>query len=185
MPALVHEIMDHLTSIYLTVFEKVVKKVRIDVIHMWEDMCGKQGPLISPKHWNEFIGPNYRRIKSFAKKHSIPIFSVDTDGNPDLIIPAMMEAGVNYLYPMEVAAGCDVNIFRDKYPTLGMMGGIDKRVLADGYKAIDRELERIRPAVEKGRYIPDLDHLIPDNVSWRNYYYYARELKKLLQDERG
>ena len=59
MPDLVHEIMDHLTSLYLTVFEKVVKVVQVDEIHLWEDMCGRQGPLISPKHWDEFMGPNY------------------------------------------------------------------------------------------------------------------------------
>jgi len=95
----------------------------------------------------------------------------------------MMRAGVNYLYPMEVAAGCDVNIFQDKYPLLGMMDGIDKRVLADGHgghKAIDRELQQIMPAVKKGRYIPELDHCVPDNVSWENYYYYAHALKRLI-----
>lgn len=126
------------------------------------------------------MGPNYRRIRKFADQHGIPILSVDTDGDADLIAPVMIEAGVNYLYPMEVAAGCDVNVWRDKYPTLGMMGGIDKRVLARGRKAIDKELERIKPAMEKGRYIPDLDHLIPDDVSWENYRYYAEKLKELV-----
>ncbi len=179
-PDLIHEIMDHLTSLYLTVFEKVVREVRIDVIHIWEDMCGRQGPLISPTHWREFMGPGYRRITRFAAEHDIRLISVDTDGNPDLITPPMMEAGVNYLYPMEVAAGCDVNEFRARYPTLAMMGGIDKRALAAGPAAIEAEMERIRPAVEKGRYIPELDHLVPDDVSWDDYCYYAEALKRLV-----
>lgn len=183
MPDLVHEIMDHMTSIYLTVFEVVAAEVQIDVIHIWEDMCGRQGPLISPTHWQDFMGPNYRRIKAFADQHSIPILSVDTDGDPDLITPVMMDSGVNYLFPMEVAAGCDVNAWRERYPALGMMGGIDKRALAEGPKAIDVELERIRPAIDKGRYIPDLDHLIPSDVSWDNYSYYAQKLKELVGKE--
>jgi uroporphyrinogen decarboxylase len=180
MPDLVHEIMDHTTSLYLTVFEQVVREVRADVIHLWEDMCCKNGPLISPRMWEQFMGPCYRRIKAFADQHGIRVISVDSDGNPDLITPPMMCAGVNYLFPLEVAAGCDVNVWREKYPTLGMMGGIDKRALALGPKAIDRELARIRPAVEKGRYIPDLDHLVPDDVSWENYCYYAEALKRLV-----
>lgn len=105
---------------------------------------------------------------------------MDTDGQPDLIVRPMMQAGVNFLFPFEVAAGCDVNVFQAKYPTLGMMGGIDKRALAAGPKAIDLELTRIKPAVDKGRYIPDLDHCIPDDVSWDNYCYYAEALKKLV-----
>ena len=180
MPDLVHEIMEHLTSVSLAVFEQVVREVQVDVIHIWEDMCGRQGPLISPRHWDEFMAPHYRRMKAFAVAHDIPLISVDTDGYPDLIIPNMMRAGVNYIYPFEVAAGCDVNVFQDRYPTLGMMGGIDKRALAAGPREIDRELDRIKPAVEKGRYIPDLDHLIPDDVSWENYCYYAEALKKVV-----
>jgi hypothetical protein len=182
-PDLVHEIMDHMTSLYLTVFEKVAREIPIDMIHIWEDMCGRQGPLISPQQWEEFMAPQYRRIKAFADAHDIPIISVDTDGQPDLITPPMMRAGVNLLFPLEVAAGCDVNKFRAKYPSLGFMGGIDKRALAEGPRAIDRELERIRPAVESGRYIPDLDHCIPDDVSWENYCYYADALKRLVGKE--
>ena len=183
MPDLVHDIMDHLTSLYLTVFEKVLKEVRVDTILIWEDMCGRNGPLISPQHWEEFMGPNYRRIKRFADEHHIPVIMVDTDGDPSLITPPMMHSGVNMLLPMEVAAGCDVNDWQKRFPGLGMMGGIDKRALAVGPEAIDRELERIRPALERGRYVPALDHVVPDDVSWDNYGYYARALKRLVGKE--
>lgn len=61
-----------------------------------------------------------------------------------------------------------------------MLGGIDKRALAAGPTAIDQELARIRPAIERGRYIPALDHLVPDDASWENYGYYARALKTLV-----
>jgi len=177
-PALVHEIMDHLTTIYLAVFEEVVREVRVDVIHIWEDMCGRQGPLISPAHWEEFMGPNYRRIHAFAQAHGIRVISVDTDGQPELLIPPMMRSGVNLLFPMEVAAGCDVVATRRRHPGLALLGGIDKRALAIGPEAIDRELARIRPAIRMGRYIPDLDHLIPDDVSWANFCYFATALKR-------
>jgi len=77
------------------------------------------------------------------------------------------------MWPFEVAAGCDVNEVKAYYSELAMMGGIDKRSLAVGYEAIDCELERIKPVVEKERYIPETDHSIPDNVSWDNYRYFA------------
>lgn len=180
MPDLVHEIMDHITDIYLTVWGKVVSElpeITITNIHLWEDMCYRNGPLISPKMWLEFLGPNYRRIQEFAAQHNILCISVDTDGNPDRITQPMIDHGVNLLFPMEVAAGVDVNTWREKYPSLAFMGGIDKRELALGPEAIDRELDRIWPCVEIGRYIPDLDHLIPDDVSWENYLYYVEQLK--------
>ncbi len=179
-PDLVHEIMDHMTDVYLAVFEQVCREVRVDIIHIWEDMCGRQGPLIGPDHWRQFMGPCYRRIKAFADDHGIPVISVDTDGKPDLIVEPMMEAGVNYLFPLEVAAGVDVNDYRRRWPQLAVMGGIDKRALAHGPAAIDAELARIAPAIQTGRYIPELDHLIPDDVSWENFCHYACSLRELL-----
>jgi len=185
MPDLVHEIMNHLTTVMLRVFEKVTAAgVRVDVIHIWEDMCGRQGPLISPAHWREFMGPCYRRIQQFAQEHAIPVISVDTDGWFDPIMPPMMECGVNFIYPLEVAAGCDVNGLRGRYPRLGLLGGIDKRVLAKGPEAIDAELDRIWPATRTGRYIPELDHLIPDDVSWQNFLHYVGSLKHRIFGDR-
>ncbi len=179
-PELVHEIMGHMTDLYLEVFSAVVREVRVDVIHLWEDLCGRQGPLMSPAHWREFIGPCYRRIRAFAREHGIPFISVDTDGQPELIVPAMIDAGVNYLFPMEVAAGADVFTCRKRHPELALMGGIDKRALAAGPAAIDAELERVRPALGLGRYIPELDHLVPDDVSWANFCHYAGRLSELI-----
>ena len=55
-----------------------------------------------------------------------------------------MEARVNYLYPNEVAAGVDVNVYLERFPELALMGGIDKRALARGLDAIDAEQLRRR-----------------------------------------
>ena len=182
MPDLAHDIMDHLTTLYLAVFEEAIAEIRVDEIHLWEDMCYRNGPLISPRMWEAYLGPCYRRIRAFADDHGIPVVSVDTDGNPELIAQPMIDAGVNLLFPMEVAAGCDVTAWRREHPTLALMGGIDKRALAVGPAAIEAELARIRPALDAGRYIPELDHLIPDDVPWDNYVYYARALKRLVSE---
>lgn len=180
-PELIHDIMTHMADLYLAVFEKVLAAgVRVDVIHIWEDMAGRQGPLISPAHFEQFMAPQYRRIKAFADAHNIPLISVDTDGWPDVLVGPMMKAGVNMLFPFEVAAGCDVNDYGRRYPLLTMMGGVDKRVLAGDAAGIDAELERLRPAILRGRYIPELDHLIPDDVSWSNFCYYAERLAEVI-----
>jgi len=59
-------------------------------------------------------------------------------------------------------------------------GGVDKRALAAGPDAIDRELERIRPAVEAGGCIPAVDHSVPPDVSWENFQYYLKRRAELL-----
>jgi len=52
--------------------------------------------------------------------------------------------------------------------------------LAKGKKAIDEELERLHPLVEKGGYIPMVDHRVPPDVSFENYLYYIEKKKEIL-----
>lgn len=58
--------------------------------------------------------------------------------------------------------------------------GIDKRALAQGTAAIDTELQRIRPLIEEGGYVPGLDHSIPPDTPFANYLYYMEHLREIL-----
>lgn len=180
-PELVKDIMDYLTDFWIYLFEKICKDVKVDILHIWEDMSGKQGSLISPSHIREFMLPNYRKLKEFCVKHDIPVMQVDTDGNCEELIPLFAEGGVNMMLPFEVAAGCDVVSLREKYPYMSMMGGIDKREIAHGKEAIDRELDRIAPLLNKTGYFPALDHLIPPEISYEDYTYFVNRLIKMVK----
>ena len=60
-----------------------------------------------------------------------------------------------------------------------MVGGIDKRVLAKGPAEIAAEIDRVRPLIEQGGYIPMPDHLIPPDVSWSDYVYYLKGMAQV------
>lgn len=179
-PELIKDMMDYMTDFWIRIYEKVLEKVKIDQIHMWEDMSGCQGSLISPTLVREYMLPNYKKIGKFTKEHGIKIFSVDTDGKVDELIPIFLEAGMNLMWPFEVAAGSDIVKFGRQYPGLCILGGIDKRALGNGKEAIDRELERIAPMFGRGRYIPALDHAIPPEVSWEDFQYYVGKLRSYI-----
>ena len=179
-PDLISEMMEHITDMWISIYSKICHKVKIHHIHMWEDMSGKQGSLISPEMVKKFMVPNYRKIKKFADQHDIPIFSVDTDGWVGELLPLFIESGINLVWPFEAAAGSDILKFGKEYPGLCIMGGIDKRELAKDKAAIDAELERIAPMFERGSYIAGLDHGIPPDVSWDNMKYYIRKLREYI-----
>jgi len=44
-------------------------------------MCYKSGPLISPKHFEEFMLPNYKKVTNLIRSKGVDIVMVDTDGN--------------------------------------------------------------------------------------------------------
>jgi uroporphyrinogen decarboxylase len=178
-PELVADIMSYMTDLWLYVYAEAVKYIKFDMVHIWEDMSGKQGSLISPKMVKEFMLPNYRRIAQFCKDNDIPVFSVDTDGKVDELVPLFMSAGVNFIFPFEVAAGSDILDFRQKYPELAILGGIDKRELAKGRKEIDGQIEIAEKMLSYGRYIPTVDHHVHPEVSWDNFCYYNKRLKEI------
>ncbi len=60
------------------------------------------------------------------------------------------------------------------------LGGIHKHRLTGGEQMIAAELERVRPAVERGGYIPALDHNCPEDVSFENYLTYLRLRHEIL-----
>ena len=179
-PELIRDMMDYLTDFWLSIYKKVCGDVKVDMIHIWEDMSGKQGSLISPAMIREFMMPNYRKIKAFADAHGVQVISLDTDGNVYELVPLFMECGINLMFPFEVAAGCDINQYREKYPELCIMGGIDKREIAKGREAIDRELDRIGSMFESNGYIAAMDHLVPPEVSWDDFKYFVFKLKSMI-----
>jgi uroporphyrinogen decarboxylase len=179
-PELIRDMMDYLTDFWIAIYEKVCRTVRVDAIHMWEDMSGRNGSLISPAMVREFMMPNYKRISAFAGAHNIPIFALDTDGDCSQLVPLYLESGINLVMPFEVAAGSDILWYRSQYPNLCVMGGIDKQEIAKGRDAIDRELDRIDSMFKGPGYIAALDHLVHPEISYGDFKYFVAELRKRI-----
>ncbi|MBT3271556.1 MAG: hypothetical protein HN368_00255, partial [Spirochaetales bacterium] len=142
MPAMVHDIIDTYTSLWLDLYCEISRRVQIDIIHIWEDMSGKQGSLISMEMVEEFMMPSYDHITAFAEENGVSIVSVDTDGLCNELVEVMSVHGVNAFMPFEVQAGNDIEEYRRRYPELGIMGGLDKRALAKGKPEIHKELAK-------------------------------------------
>ena len=178
-PEMVREMMNTLTDLWLGLHERVAAEVKIDHIHIWEDMSGRQGSLISPAMVEEFMMPCYDRIIAFAKTHGVRLVSVDTDGDCSQLVPIFMKHGINMIFPFEVQAGNDIREYRRQYPTLGIMFGLDKRALAGTFADVDRELEKADWMIKQGRYVPGFDHLIPPDAKWDNFRYAAEQIRGL------
>jgi len=177
---LVHDIMDYYTDMAIRVWGKMTQDVEFDLIECWEDMASKNGSFISPAIFREFMKPNYLRIAEFARKKGIKILLVDSDGYIEKLTEQMLESKVTSLYPFEVQAGNDVAKMLDTHSTLGVVGGLNKNVMAIGKPEIDKEMERARRLIQKGRYIPGPDHFVLSDVSWENYRYFMECLREVV-----
>ena len=95
-----------------------------------------------------------------------------------------IEAGINVCDPIEVAAGNDIVAFRRTFGRdMAYRGGVDKRAMAKGGAALRAEIDRLRPVVEDGGYVPGCDHGVPPDVSWPNYVETVRLLAQICEGE--
>lgn len=180
-PELFDEIIQTVGELCYRCVEKTLETgARFDFALFWEDICFKSGPLINPRVFKEKVGPLYRRITELLKDHGIGIVSLDCDGKIDALLPIWIENGVNTMFPIEVGTwNASIKPWRDHYGkrVLGV-GGMDKRVFALDYAAVDAEVERLKPLVELGGYIPCPDHRIPPEAKWENVRYYCEKMRK-------
>lgn len=176
------DIINTVAELCCQVTERVLSTgVRFDFGHFWEDICFKNGPLVKPSVFHEKVGPHYKRITGLLKSHGIDTISLDCDGLIDSLIPTWFENGVNTMFPMEVGTwGANIRPWREKYGNgLRGVGGMDKKVFALDYSAVDAEIERLKPLVELGGYIPCPDHRIPPDAIWENVQYYCERMHGL------
>jgi uroporphyrinogen decarboxylase len=179
--AWVDEMMEHLTGMVLYFIGKALPGTDVDVAWWWEDMCYNHGPLLSPKLFGELMVPRYKRITDALKKHGIGVNVLDCDGRIYELVPGWLRGGINCMFPIE-AAHTDPWRLREEYgKDVLLLGGVNKMALIAGKDAIDRELERLRPLVERGGYLPCVDHRVPPDVTYENYLYYLEKKKAILR----
>lgn len=179
-PELLHDILSFLTDFWIEIYGKVLKEVEADSAEFWEDMCYKNGPMVSPAIFREFMMPYYKRLIVFLRENGVRNFCVDTDGDCRELIPLFLESGMTGMLPFEVQAGNDIIEIRKHYPQLQIYGGIDKNIVAEGKQAIAAELKaKLPPLLKQGGYIPFVDHLVPPSVSWENFRYYRQRVREL------
>ena len=179
-PEFIHQVNDLLCTACERALSAALPAFKLDSIGYHEDMGYKNGSMISPAMFREFMTPYYRRVDAIGRRHGVDVRWMDSDGDVRQLIPLWLECGVNLFAPCEAAAGMDVVQLRKDFGRVALlMGGFDKRILAAGKQQINRELERIRPVIQDGGYIPGVDHSIPHDVPWENYCCFIEGLKAI------
>lgn len=184
-PELVKDILETIGDTCCQVLERVTSEIQVDELMVHEDMAGKSGPLAGPSQVAEFIAPYYSKVWDLVRARGARVFGQDSDGNMMGVIKEFVDSGLNFMYPMEPAAGMDIVKIREEYgDKLAFMGGIDKHVLRRGFDAIERELEyKVPPMVATGGCILGLDHRIPNGTPLAAYKFYIEKMWEIMDRE--
>ena len=180
-PDMVEDMVETCCLLVEDALDRLLPHIEFDYASGWEDICFKNGPIVSVDFFKNVVAPRYKRISTKLHAAGIDIWYTDCDGDVRPILPLFLENGINCLFPFEVnSCAHPGELFEEYGKDLRIMGGVDKIELAKGRNAIDAYLESLVPLVERGGYIPFCDHRCPPNVDPDDYLYYLDLKEKLF-----
>lgn len=184
-PEMIQDIHRFQLDLYKEQMDKILNIVKPEVLFFEEDLSGKNGPMISPETFDEFLRPCYEEIIPFLKDRGVQNVFVDTDGDFTRLIPNFISSGVDGFLPVDVNAGVDIVDVRRRFPDVKFIGGFNKLEILKGPEAIDREFKRLEPVIRQGGYLCGIDHQAAPGTPYAYYQYYIKRLGEVMAECRG
>jgi len=164
----------------------VIEAVKPDIVLTSEDICYKNGLIISPEHFNEYCAPIYAEIGEAVKRAGVAMYAIDCDGFVEPLLPLLVPHGVNALYPWEMKAGNDLHRVREKYPEFIFVGGFEKEALNRGNESmIVPEIESKAGLLRGGRFFPGIDHGTQPMITFDNLRKFLTLLHEVTGNPKG
>ncbi len=123
-PGFVHRVARMVTDYSLEQLD-MLAAAGLDVLVVEDDIADRQSPLVSPRHYTEFINPYNREL--VEKAHALGLKAVaHSDGNLWPLLDIMIETGYDGLNPLEPQAGMDLKKVKEYCGNrLCLLGNID------------------------------------------------------------
>ena len=103
-----------------------------DAVMIDSDYCGNFGPMMSPRHFREFIFPALKEHCDVAHKKGKYLIK-HTDGNTWAILDMMIEAGIDCWQGIQPSIGMDMKLLKERFgDRLCFWGGVDCATLVAG-----------------------------------------------------
>lgn len=179
---LLKEIVDTFAELqYRCVKEILQTGAKFDFAHYWEDICFKNGPLLSPQIFESLCAAHYKKRNDLVRSYGIEIISLDCDGVTEALQPIWFANGVNTLFPIEFGTwGDQFEKARLRFgKDLKGVGAVNKTVFLKDKNAVDEELKRIQHLVNLGGFLPCPDHRLMPGSKFDLVCYYAVQIKEM------
>jgi uroporphyrinogen decarboxylase len=168
-PELVRKLVQIGVDYHVELYRKLIAE-GVEVILLGDDYAGKQGPFMSPAHFEKYILPGLTTIVrairdagGYCIKH--------TDGDIWKIMDMLISADIHMLGPLEPAYMALDEVRRYSAGAVGVMGNVDVDLLSRGSaeeirEATKRLLRRVSPL---GGHILSSGNSISSSVRGENF----------------
>jgi uroporphyrinogen decarboxylase len=102
----VEKLLDELMKRHLATLEKVCRSVGdiVDVIRFGDDLGMTQGPFMAPEIYRQLFKPRHKMLCDYVKANSKMHTFIHSCGSISLLMPDMIEAGIEIFNPVQTNA---------------------------------------------------------------------------------
>ncbi len=144
----IRALLDRIAAIAMTATRRFLEITGpyLSVIRTSDDLATQRGPLMSPATYRKIIKPYHQRFFASIKQYTDAKIFYHSCGNVVPLLDDLIEAGVEVLNPVQVAAFADPAAVKARYgDRLSFWGGIDTQwALPRGTPEEVREEVRLR-----------------------------------------
>ena len=121
--AIADKVGDHLTAVGVEEIRRW--SLQETGIIIYDDMGSNDGPMFRPESFEKVFLPAYRRMIKAYKNAGAKYVLLHSDGDINVVLDMLVDAGIDGLNPIERRAHMDVVALRKKYPRLILTGAMD------------------------------------------------------------
>jgi uroporphyrinogen decarboxylase len=168
-PGLVHKLVRIGVDYHVELYRRLISE-GVEIILLGDDYAGKNGPFMSPAHFEQFILPGLKTVVQ-AVKEAGGFCIKHTDGNIWEIMGTLLSTGVDMLGPLEPAYMPLDEVRRCSEAKVGVLGNVDVSLLSLGsveevQEATKELLRRVSPL---GGHILSSGNSISSSVRGENF----------------
>jgi hypothetical protein len=171
-PGLIRDIAGVHADLMIGTAEQILDRgCALDLVLLFDDLADRRGLLFAPASFRAALGPALRRLTGFFHGRGIKV-ALYAGGDLRLLVPDLLDGGLDCLGPLDVAAGMDLPTLKINYGAdLAFLGGIDRRALeALDPAVLEREIATVvRAGMINGRYIAGFDGPLPADLPPEQY----------------
>lgn len=156
-PEKVHHVNRRVTNYFKGIIDRY-EEGNLDGVGFSDDLGMQKGPFMSPEMFEEFYFPYYKEICDYAHAKGLHVWQ-HSCGDIRLLLPMLIEAGIDVLHPIQKYALNPEEIVRDFGDDICCWAGMD--------------LQHILPYGSKDDIIEETQHLI-------NTFYMPKHSKLIL-----
>ena len=175
-PDEVERLLDQLLERHLATLEKVCTYVGdvVDIIRFGDDLGMGTGPFMDPEKYRQLFMPRHKQLCDYVKTHSQMHTFLHSCGSISLLMPHLIEAGIEIFNPVQTNVrnmepaflkkefGQDVTFWGGGIETVGTLNG------QDATKIREQVLERMELMSEGGGFVFNTIHNILPDVTPQN-----------------